>query len=120
MNIRNLLLVGVSTIIKKARDWDAVDIKTLQEDDVDDEKTEQETLIFVSYIYRMYMQLYYPFLECKYTILAFVCVLSLATAIALHYWVGVVGWMDGWMEKVEIKPTQPNLAGAWLSFAKTY
>jgi len=32
MNIRNLLLVGVSTIIKKARDWDAYDIKALQEE----------------------------------------------------------------------------------------
>ena len=28
-----------------------------------------------------------------------------------------VGWMDGWMvgwlEKAELKPTQPSLAGAW-------
>ena len=36
-----------------------------------------------------------------------------------------VGWMlDGWMldvgwlEKAELKPTQPSLAGAWLSLAK--
>ena len=32
-----------------ARDWDAVDIKTLQED-VDDKKAELETLLFVGYI----------------------------------------------------------------------
>ena len=31
----------------------------------------------------------------------------------------VVGWMVGWLEKAEIKPTQPSLAGAWLSLAKT-
>ena len=36
-----------------------------------------------------------------------------------------VGWMDGclmdvgWLEKAELKPTQPSLAGAWLSLAKT-
>ena len=35
-----------------------------------------------------------------------------------------VGWMDGWMldgwlEKAELKPTQPSLAGAWLSLAKS-
>ena len=30
-----------------------------------------------------------------------------------------VGWMDvGWLEKVELKPTQPSLAGDWLSLAK--
>ena len=30
------------------------------------------------------------------------------------------GWMDvGWLEKAELKPTQPNLAGAWLSLAKS-
>ena len=23
------------------------------------------------------------------------------------------GWMDGWLEKAELKPTQPSLAGAW-------
>ena len=29
-----------------------------------------------------------------------------------------VGWMDvGWLEKAELKPTQPSLAGAWLSLA---
>ena len=30
------------------------------------------------------------------------------------------GWMldDGWLEKAELKPTQPSLAGAWLSLAK--
>ena len=33
-----------------------------------------------------------------------------------------VGWLDGWMdvgwlEKAELKPTQPSLAGAWLSLA---
>ena len=28
------------------------------------------------------------------------------------------GWMDvGWLEKAELKPTQPSLAGAWLSLA---
>ena len=28
-------------------------------------------------------------------------------------------WMDvGWLEKAELKPTQPSLAGAWLSLAK--
>ena len=32
-----------------ARDWDAVDIKTLQED-VDDKEAEQETRIYVGYI----------------------------------------------------------------------
>jgi len=42
MNTRNLLLVGVSTIIKKARDWDAASIKALQEDG-DDKKAELET-----------------------------------------------------------------------------
>ena len=26
-------------------------------------------------------------------------------------------WMDGWLEKAELKPTQPSLAGAWLSLA---
>ena len=42
----------------------------------------------------------------------------------------MVGWLDGWMdvgwmldvgwlEKAELKPTQPSLAGAWLSLAKT-
>ena len=30
-----------------------------------------------------------------------------------------VGWMDGWLEKAELKPTQPSLAGAWLSLAKS-
>ena len=30
----------------------------------------------------------------------------------------MVGWMDGWLEKAEIKPTQPSLAGPWLSLAK--
>ena len=30
----------------------------------------------------------------------------------------MVGWMDvGWLEKAELKPTQPSLAGAWLSLA---
>ena len=35
----------------------------------------------------------------------------------------MVGWLDGWMldvgwlEKAELKPTQPSLAGAWLSLA---
>ena len=30
----------------------------------------------------------------------------------------LVGWMlDGWLEKAELKPTQPSLAGAWLSLA---
>ena len=29
----------------------------------------------------------------------------------------VVRWMDGWLEKAELKPTQPSLAGAWLSLA---
>ena len=30
------------------------------------------------------------------------------------------GWMDvGWLEKAELKPTQPILAGAWLSLAKS-
>ena len=24
----------------------------------------------------------------------------------------------GWLEKAELKPTQPSLAGAWLSLAK--
>ena len=37
------------------------------------------------------------------------------------YFLGlVVGWMDGWLEKAEIKPTQPSLAGAWLSLAIIY
>ena len=28
------------------------------------------------------------------------------------------GWMDvGWLEEAELKPTQPKLAGAWLSLA---
>ena len=26
-------------------------------------------------------------------------------------------WMVGWLEKAELKPTQPSLAGAWLSLA---
>ena len=31
------------------------------------------------------------------------------------------GWMDvGWLEKAELKPTQPSLAGAWLSLATVY
>ena len=35
-------------------------------------------------------------------------------------WMLDVGWMlDGWLEKAELKPTQPSLAGAWLSLAKT-
>ena len=35
----------------------------------------------------------------------------------------MVGWLvgcwmlDGWLEKAELKPTQPSLAGAWLSLA---
>ena len=34
----------------------------------------------------------------------------------------MVGWLDGWMdvgwlEEAELKPTQPSLAGAWLSLA---
>ena len=30
----------------------------------------------------------------------------------------MVGWMlDGWLEKAELKRTQPSLAGAWLSLA---
>ena len=29
-----------------------------------------------------------------------------------------IGWMlDGWLQKAELKPTQPSLAGAWLSLA---
>ena len=28
------------------------------------------------------------------------------------------GWMVGWLEKAELNPTQPSLAGAWLSLAK--
>ena len=32
----------------------------------------------------------------------------------------MVGWMlDGWLEKAELKPTQPSLAGACLSLAKS-
>ena len=27
--------------------------------------------------------------------------------------------LDGWLEKAELKPTQPSLAGAWLSLATT-
>ena len=29
----------------------------------------------------------------------------------------VAGWVGGRLEKVEIKPTQPSGAGAWLSLA---
>ena len=58
MNIRNLLLVGVSTIIKKARDWDAVDIKTLQEE-VDDKKAELETRLYVGYIRHVFDYIIY-------------------------------------------------------------
>ena len=30
------------------------------------------------------------------------------------------GWMDvGWLEKAEIKPTQPSLAGAWQKKIRT-
>ena len=38
------------------------------------------------------------------------------------YWVGgwTGGWVVGWLEKAEIKPTQPSLAGAWLSLAITF
>ena len=29
------------------------------------------------------------------------------------------GWMlNGWLEKAELKPTQPSLAGVWLSLVK--
>ena len=57
MNKRNLLLVGVS-IIKKARDWDAFDIKTLQEE-VDDEKAELETRLYVGYIRHVFDYIIY-------------------------------------------------------------
>jgi len=66
MNTRNLLLVGVS-INKKARDWDAFDIKTLQEE-VDDEKAELETRLYNA------NKVYISICMC----------LSLAQAIALH------------------------------------
>ena len=56
-----------------ARDWDAVDIRTLQED-VDDKKAELETLLYVGYIRHVYTTiLSIPRMQIKY-ILAFVCV----------------------------------------------
>jgi len=59
-----------------ARDWDAVDMRTLQED-VDDKKAELETLLYIANI------LY---------ILAFVCVCLFAPAKALHlHYI----WYDG-------------------------
>merc|ERR1711872_320599 len=69
-----LLRIGTSLLLAEGvvRIWDASCIKTLQED-VDDEKAERETLLYVGYIHCMYATiLFIPRMQI-YTIYISIC-----------------------------------------------